>query len=346
MKNDIIFKLQKLTTSEIKRDVPLAKYTTLKIGGSADYFIEPISIPEMIAVYQTAIENGIKCTILGGGSNILISDKGIRGIVIKNKVTGISYGNKIKINFRKTASHRHEEIHWKTGFIKLTDLDYDEDTQDAVLVKVNSGTSLQLLMYNTLHKGLTGLQWFARIPGTLGGAVWNNIHGGKKFISDFINSVSYIDSYGKQQILQRDNLSFDYNRSNFQNSNNLITEVGLVLQIGNKNKAMVVAEEWKKRKSDQPYNSAGSTFSNLSEEDKLNYGLSSISAGYIIDKILGLKGFKIGKVKISENHSNFLETELGATSADALEIINTVKVKAKEKIGIDLNLEIVLLGDF
>ncbi len=339
-------KIKKQTKLQISEGEPLSKHTSLKIGGPADYFIEPKTQEDVRIIFEIVSNEHIPYFILGGGTNILVGDKGFRGLVIKNGSRSIEFLNESKIRIRRTSEDRHQETHWKEGFIKLSDLDYDEETEAGMIIKVSTGTPLPLLINKTLEKGLTGLQWFARIPGTIGGAVWNNIHGGKKYIGDYLYEVEVIDSSGVKRSLKREELELSYNKTPFQDSKALILSAKFNLQMGDKERAIATFEEWKRRKNNQPYNSAGSTFSNISEEERIKAGIENKAAGFIIDNILDLKGYKVGKVKVSEAHANFLETESGAKAKDALEIIETIQQRTKEKLGIELKLEIVKVGEF
>lgn len=327
--------------------IRLADHTSLKIGGPADYFIVARDLETLINSYKFALKEKMPVFVLGSGTNILVSDDGIRGLVIKNMCTGITYGRKLNGKFidqpNTANTERHQETHWKKGMITFSDLDYTAMADEAVEVDVLAGTQFSSVLNQTIDKGLTGLQWFARIPGTMGGAVWNNIHGANRLISNFLQEVRIIDENGNDRIMTSDELRLDYNKTNFQTSNDLIVSARLRLLVGDKNKARKTADEWIKRKSIQPWNSAGCTFSNLTEKERDKAGLENLAAAYVIDKVLGMKGYKIGKVQIYQGHANFLVTEPGAKAADALEIIHLVQKRAKEKIGIELKPEIKIV---
>ncbi|MBU1104684.1 UDP-N-acetylenolpyruvoylglucosamine reductase, partial [Patescibacteria group bacterium] len=141
-------------------------------------------------------------------------------------------------------------------------------------------------------------------------------------------------------------LELEYNDSFFHRNNYLILSAKLNLFLGDIKTAQMTASEWIKRKIVQPKNSAGSTFSNLTEEQKQTAGLDNLSAGFVIDKILNLRGYTVGGAKVSESHANFIETKEGATAKDVLTIINYIKKLAQERLGVDLKEEIVLVGEF
>jgi len=328
----------------IQENVCLAKYTSLKVGGKARYFSNLSSKSEIIKLFSL-YSNKCPTFVLGGGTNILIGDKGFNGLVIKNEYIDFKVLKKIKtakVNLRKV---RNQQTSWREGVLSWDNLEINQ-SGEGVLITVSSGYPLPLLISNTLRLGFTGLELFTGIPGTVGGAVWNNIHGADWFFGDFIDYVEVADTFGKTHLFKKEELKMDYNKSFFQVQNLFIVSVTLRLFLGDSQKAKEVSKEWKKRKAIQPKNSAGSTFSNLTEEEKQKFNLENLSAGFIIDKVLNLRGYTVGKACISESHANFIETFPGATARDVLEIINHVKSLAKEKIGVDLKEEIVKVGDF
>jgi len=321
-------------------------HTTLRVGGPCDYYVEVEKKVDLENLYRFCICENIPVFILGGGSNILVGDKGIRGLVIKNRALGYKITQRKKVSIKKTDTPRKQETHWKKGFLEFRDIDYIEKTTNGVVLEVNSGTNLSYLITKSLADGFCGLQWFAGIPGTVGGAIWNNIHGADWFFGDFLETVRFIDSTGSAKTLSKKNLGLKYNKSFFQDNSKLILSAVLNLIVGDTKKAKFTAEEWKKRKRIQPRNSAGSTFSNISEKEAKKAGLENLSAGYIIDVVLNLKGVKVGKAQVSSTHANFIETFPGAKASDVISLCTMLKQKAKEKLGITLNEEIIRIGEF
>lgn len=347
MNQATLSKIEDKLDLNIKTNESMANHTTLKVGGPAEYFVEVNSKDKLIETYKIAKKENIPVFVLGGGSNILVGDKGIKGLVIKNKVLGYESIKQTKIQ-RKVKNEekaRKNVEHWRKDLLQWVP-DYIEDTNDGVILEVLSGTPLSYLINKTLDNGYTGLQWFVRIPGTFGGAVWNNIHGAEWHIGDFIEEIKVIDVNGCEKDLKRDQLSLKYNETYFQKSGDLIISAKLFLYLGDKEKALQTLLEWKDKKSIQPLNSAGSTFGNLSEDQKKQAGLENGAAGYIIDKVLGMRGYKVGNTMISEKHCNFIETNKASKASEVLQIIEEVKSKAKSKLGIDLKEEIVKVGQF
>lgn len=261
---------------DIQQNIPLAQYTTVKIGGPAQFFIHTKNSNELIEAIKYGQENKLPITILGNGSNVLISDSGIRGLVIKND------------------SHEIELLPNNK-------------------IKIASGVQLSQLINFTLEHNLVGLQEFAYIPSTIGGAVSGNIHGDNKILfSQFIDSVEKIDDF--------------------------IIYVILKLTPGDSTQAKEKVKNIIQKKSTiQPMNSLGSVFKNIEDKDP---------TGMIIDKQLNLKGYSIGDAQINPLHANFIVNNGHTTAADYLKLIRLIQFQAKEKLNLDLKLEIKLLGQF
>ncbi len=365
----------------IESDHPLAPYTTLKIGGPADIFIHVKQNQEFIQVleYLASLNNdvnsfskrsehepaytdpegsghrknsfasGVPTTILGNGSNVLISDQGLRGIVIKNSSNSIEIinTNPIKVDFHHSYTQRKEDEPDK--YLDFTKLDYDESDQPQVLVKTASGTPLPLLITSLLNQSITGLQWFAYIPGTIGGAVWYNIHGGNYHISDYLESVEVFDmSTSQVRSIDSKSLDWTYEKSYFQlHPELIITSLTLRLFRGDAQMATKVRDAWIAQKVKvQPMNSAGSAFANPALETCQKIWGEQKSTGWIIDHELGLKGTKIGGAQISEKHANFIVNQDHATAVDYKALLDLISSQVKQKFGFDLVPEVRLLGEF
>lgn len=344
------FKLKnKFPKLDFKEEYKLAKHTTVKIGGPAEVFYDCKNSQEFADLISFSIKNKIETTILGWGANTLISDNGIRGLVIKNSALDI------KIIDEKPEPTKNQEItkilprldsdKTKGSFkYEFSDLDYDESQYPSVLVEMDAGVPLNFAINTLIEKGITGLQWYSRIPATIGGAIYNNIHGGTHFISEVIKSVKVIDQNGNIKNLQNIDLKAGYDVSRFHTSKEIIISAVLRLKFGNKEKAKEVAIEWATRKSVQPQKSLGCVFQNISASDKEKLSLPTSSVGYIIEHILHKKNFQIGEAKVSDRHAAFIENLGNANSHDYLEIIRLIIKETKEKTGIQLKPEIFFLG--
>lgn len=260
---------------DIQRNHSLAKYTTVNIGGPADIFVHLKSTSDFLVTLDLAKKHQIPVTVIGNGSNILIADKGIRGLVIKND------SNEIEL--------------------------LDKNT-----IKASSGTQLSSLINYSLNHDLLGLQHFAYIPSTLGGAIAGNIHGVKDFFSQYVDSVQYFDTFIISATLKL-------------TPGDGVTAKKEVLEIIQK-KSLV-----------QPMNSLGCVFKNPNKDSP---------AGMIIDQELNLKGQSCGDAQISPNHANFIINKGSATAKDYLHLINLIQTEMKNKKGFQFELEIKLLGEF
>lgn len=337
--------LEKIQDFNPQQNVPLNKFTTWRIGGPAEILVETKNSDDLEKLLIIAINGGIPFTILGNGSNILISDNGIKGLVIINKSKNIEITDTIvpKEKQNPYIEHRHLES-GDSNFYSFSDLDYTENA-DGKLVVFDSGVMLPFAINRTLVAGLTGLQWFAGIPGTMGGSLYNNIHGGTKHFSENFISAKIIDQDGNVREVDYDFFNFGYDQSILRdNSKIVILKLTLNLIQGDLEKANFVAKEWLKRKAIQPKNSCGSVFQAIPTEKAKELGFPTNSAGYIVDKILNLKGHQIGDIQISPIHSNFMVNNGVAKSKDTLDLIRLVKTSTKEKLGIELHPEINFLG--
>jgi UDP-N-acetylmuramate dehydrogenase len=343
--------IESLADFNIKYNEPLAPYTTWNIGGPAEMLIVTNTADELVRVIKAAIKFDTPYTILGGGSNVLISDNGINGLVIINKSREIEIIDNNEENkeltideataFNPWIQPRHGEE--DDGFYTFKDLDYIE-TGERVKVKVASGVDLTWATAWTIKNGATGLQFFAGIPGTIGGALFNNIHGGTKHFSDYFYSARVLVD-GEEKEYKFEDFNFGYDQSVLRDNKNIVViEVVLNLFRGDTEKARFVANEWTKRKRRQPRRTAGCTFKNIPLEKQQQLGFPTPSVGYIVDKLFGWTGKTSGEAEISPSHANFIENKGKASSEDVKNLINQVKTKAKQDYDLDLETEINLLG--
>lgn len=342
----------KLTTQfpnlSFEENKPLAPFTTVKIGGPAEVYCETKNREDFVAVVSYCKKNDIPLTILGWGANSLISDQGIKGLVMRNlsnsiEILGEAASTQLTEK-QKVAPRWEADEEYGTGKYQFNDLDYDESDAEVVKVRMDSGVSLPVAINTLLGQGITGLQWYARIPATIGGAIYNNIHGGTHFIDEVIESVDVITHEGELETLQHDQLEAGYDFSRFHKSGEVIVSAIFTLYKGDVEKAKHVAREWAVRKKVQPANSLGCVFQNITSEDQKRLGYPTPSVGYIVEHILGLKGFQIGDAKVSEKHCAFIENVGNATAKDYKAIIDKIISETEVKTGIILKPEIFFLG--
>ena len=342
--------IKSLDPERVKLDEPLSTHTTLKIGGPADLFYEAHNSGELIKAVRLARSFEVPVTIIGGGSNILVSDKGVRGLVVKNCGGEMEVREKNIFGFKK---HRNIAIdpRWvgsKMGTMRydFSDLDYDESEYPDVEVAIDSGVNLQVAMFHLFDQEITGLQWYSRIPGTVGGAVFNNIHGGRHVFSEIVKYVVLLTKPGDVIKIPAKSMRFEYDSSRLHQSGEIVLEVVLSLRKGDVEKARSVAGEWRKRKSSQPFYSAGCVFKNISEKDREILGYPTTATGYIVEHILNMTGYKVGGAMISPDHHNFIVNTGGAKARDYLAIRDEIVKRAKETIGLEIEDEIRYLGEF
>ncbi len=307
---------------EIQENIPLAKHTTFKIGGPAKYFYIAKKQKDLVRVIKTAKELKLPFLILGGGSNVLFSDKGYNGLVIKIQTSKIVISN--------------SEIFAEAGAL------------------------LDKIVRLSLEKSLTGLEWAAGVPGTIGGAVYGNAGAFGSVIGDMVKTVKVLDINNlKIKKFSFKDCRFSSKNSIFKKKKNLIIlSVILGLKRGDKKEIQKkIKERLNYRKKNHPLNfpSAGCAFKNQKSKIKNQKLLKifpqikefnkrgMIPASYLIDKC-GLKGKKLGKAKISEKHANFIINLGGAKTKDVLKLIKLAKQKVKNKFGVRLEEEIIVIN--
>ena len=347
---------------EFLPEAVLAPFTAIKIGGPAEVLVTVQKSEDLLALLQHCRAHAIPATMLGWGANTLIADRGLRGLVIRNvtksltihPATGAASDPTATTDSASTTNPapesptttkiqaRHTAV---TTAHDFSALDYEESPDtEGVDLTVAGGWPLPSLIATLLAQGITGLQWYARIPATLGGAIVNNIHGGTHFISEVITSVRVLTPDNKIVTLSASDCAFGYDYSRFHTSKEVIIDAQLKLWRGDATRAQATVAEWAKRKSAQPQKSLGCVFQNISSEEQQRAGLPTPSVGYIIDQVLGLKGTRVGGAQISSQHAAFIENVENATAEDYLELTTMIMTATREKLGITLKPEIFFMG--
>ncbi len=300
-------KIYELLTNEIKQgivkiDEPMRKHTNFKIGGNADVFVIAKNIEEIKCVIKFSKENNILLTILGNGSNVLVSDKGIRGIVLQ-------------VGTKEIKIEKHENA----------------------LIEVDAGAMLGALAQILLKQSISGFEFAAGIPGSIGGAIRMNAgaYGGE--MKDIVKDVTVLNEKGEINVLTNEECEFSYRHSRFTDSKEIVIKVTLELPLGNEAEIKAKMDEYdQSRREKQPLNlpSAGSTFKR---------GSDFITAK-LIDEC-GLKGYTSGDAQVSTLHAGFVVNLGNATAQDVLNVVNHVKQVVLEKTGKQIELEVELLGE-
>lgn len=323
----------------------LAHHTTVGVGGPAELFCSVRSSKELVHILQIAQRLQIPITVLGWGANTLIADRGIKGLVIKNMASEL----KVLSESASDSAPVAIDARWKAATTdskmpQFQELDYNESGAETVLVNVDSGAALPVLIQQLVQQGLTGLQWFTKIPASLGGAIVNNIHGGTHYISEYVESVTVLNKKGELQTLAADKLEFGYDYSRFHHSGEYLITAVLRLFRGDQARAQKVVTDWSRQKQKQPARSLGCVFQNISADEQERLSLPTPSVGYIIDQKLNLAGVKIGDAEISKQHAAFIVNTNVATAADYLALIKRIHTEVQEKFDISLKPEIFFKG--
>ncbi len=307
----------------IQQNIPLAPFTTFRIGGPAKFFCAVKNETELLEALDFAKEKKLKIFTLSGGSNILISDNGFDGLVIK--------------------------INNEQANIKLSEKNID----------CWAGESLAGIVNFATENSLAGMEWAAGIPGTIGGAVRGNAGAFGEEMANIVDSVRVceISNPSKPKILTKKDCDFSYRSSIFKKNKNLIIlsaklklEKGEQAEIKDKMKELL-----EKRMKNQPRGfSAGSFFQNpvvknqkLLEQFEKDTGTKSregkIPAGWLVDEA-GFRGKKIGGVMVSEKHANFVVNTGNGTAQDVVMLASIIKQKLREEFDVQLKEEVVFVG--
>lgn len=299
---ELIEVLKEKIRGEVRVDEPMQKHTSFKIGGPADIFVLPEGITDIQQVVQFAYLKKLPLFILGRGSNLLVKDQGIKGIVLKT-----SPG--------------------------LNQLEFSGER-----VRVGAGVSLPYLAKAACEKSLSGLEFIAGIPGTVGGAVAMNAGAAGHSLDELVSKVKVMDLSGEIKELSPAELGFGYRKSCLQQQDWIVLETELQLRKSNQEEIRQTMDELlKKRKKNQPlsFPNAGSIFKNPD---------SSLGpAGRLID-LAGAKGMRVGDAQVSELHANFIVNLGSAKASQVLKLIEEIQKMVKNKFGVHLELEVKIVG--
>jgi UDP-N-acetylmuramate dehydrogenase len=300
-----------LGAERLQRDVPLAPYTTFRIGGPADVLYDATTSDELASAVGAARAAGVPCFVLGLGANILVGDLGVRGLVVRNRAARIEIAN---------------------------------DGQ----VRAESGAVVADLIRRTVAAGWSGLEHYVGIPSTVGGAVWQNLHflspaperARTMFIAEVVRSVELLLPSGARVTVGAEDMHFGYDTSRLHGSGEVALAVGFALERGDSFVLHRIMQEnlsW--RGSRHPWldvhPSAGSIFKKI----------EGVGAGRLIDQC-GLKGFRIGDAQISHIHANIMVNLGAATAADVRALIAHAQQAVRERFDQRLEPEIGFIGEF
>ncbi len=302
-------RFQEVFGGTLKFDAPFARYTSARVGGTAEMFLTVNSVSELRRAVELAYAQRIPYFILGGGSNVLVSDEGISGLVILNRARNVSF--------------RHTGI--------------------SVVCSAESGANLSSLARQCISKGLGGLEWAVGIPGSVGGAVFGNAgaHGGD--MNAVLLDTTIWEPGNGVRVYANEEMQYTYRSSALkrdrQKARTRRVVLSAELQLAPESVDVLSARAdafTAQRKQTQPGGaSMGSMFKNPE-----NY-----YAGYLIEAA-GLKGFQIGGASISEKHANFFVCEEGAAAEDVRELIAEAWNAVRQQFGVEMELEVELIGNW
>ena len=297
-----INELEKIISKErIYVNELMSKHTSFKIGGPAECLVKIQTLQELKVILELVKKENIPVTVIGNGSNILVSDDGIKGIVLK-----------IEINT------------------------FELNTQTAHL-RVGSGVKLGFIAQKCLKNEIAGFEFASGIPGTIGGAIRMNAGAYGSEMKDIVVKTRYMTYDGKIKTMTLDEHEFEYRNSVFSKLDVIIIDTTIRVKKGEKSKIEEKINEYATaRRNAQPleYPNAGSTFKR--------------GEGYITAKLIdecGLKGYSIGDAEISTKHAGFIVNKGKATASDVLTLVEHIKKEIKTKYDLDIELEILVLGD-
>jgi UDP-N-acetylmuramate dehydrogenase len=305
---------ERLGPDRLRAGVPLAPLTTLRVGGPAEWLIETRSSDEIVVALKLAHEFEVPVTLLGGGSNVLVADAGVRGLVIRPR----------------------------GGHIQRV---------DPTRVWADAAVTINGLVRWTVIHGAAGLEAWAGTPGTVGGAIFGNAHFGGRLISERVIDVRLATRSGATPVVNDipvSAMAFGYDRSRLQDSGEVLLSAEFRVARGDPAALRATARAslaFRKRTQPLESPSAGCVFQNPQPgRDVVPDGVPW-SAGALVDRA-GLKGTAIGGARVSPAHGNFIVNDGDATAAEIRQLIRRCQSAVREQFGVELREEIVYLGRF
>ena len=304
---NLSFSFQNKIKGEVLYDEMMSKYTSMRIGGPADVFVLPANLRDL----QIILKNRGSCPIwtIGEGTNLLVRDRGIRGIVISLK------------NCFKSIK--------RPVFYKSL------DGKEKAVIQVDGGVKLSYLAKFTARYGLKGVESLVGIPGSVGGSIAMNAGAEGTEISHVLRSIKFMTLDGEVKTYSKSEMVFAYRKTTFPSKGGIVIEAELDLEKGNITDIHREMDKYlSRRSSTQPLTmpNSGSIFKNPDGE----------KAGGLIESA-GLKGFRIGGARVSIKHANFIVNKGGASAEDVIRLIKHIQTVVEEKSGIKLEQEIVII---
>lgn len=318
----------------VLKDEPMSRHTTFRIGGAADFFVKVQTISQLQEAMRYLKKEQIPFYIVGNGSNLLVRDEGVRGVVLQlgERFSGYEFLHETP----GSVAQKDTAAVSGAGQTAQIPVGTAVDKNQIVMVRAKAGSLLGRLGKEFAEYSLSGFEFASGIPGTLGGAVYMNAgaYGGE--IKDILVRATLMDMDGSLLEFTNQQMQFGYRKSIAAEKNYIVLEADLALHVSSKEEVLAkMAELSAQRRLKQPleYPSAGSTFKR--------------PEGYFAGKLIsdaGLKGFSVGGAQVSEKHAGFVINTGNATAADVIALTDAVRDKVFEKYGVKLELEIKQLG--
>lgn len=300
-----------------KLDFVLAPLTYFKIGGPAELFLDVVDSQVLPSIRSFCRKHAIPFRVVGGLSNVIVADEGVTGVVIR-----------------------------------LQDQRIKRSTEEPERVFVGAGAKMALVVAETITYGLTGLEYFLGVPGTVGGALFNNAHYLSDLISQHVGRVQVLTTDDQIEWLMASECEFEYDHSRFQTSGEIILGVEFVLNPGNAaTSQQLIAKATQYRATTQPLGlpSSGCIFQNVPNSTHLKElfpqfaDKTHVPGGFLIDQA-GLKGAREGALEVSHKHAAFIVNHGNGSARELLKLISHVKDTVKNKFGVELHEEVFFLS--
>jgi UDP-N-acetylmuramate dehydrogenase len=303
--------LDQFNADRVRRQAPLAPLTTFRVGGPAEWLLEARSSEDIVAALKLAHRAGVPITMLGGGSNVLVADAGVRGLVIRAR------GGQIA-------------------------------RVDSGRVRADAAVTINGLVRWTIMRGFAGLEAWAGTPGTVGGAIFGNAHFGGRLIGECVTAVRLAARDGSTMDVPRDEMAFGYDESRLQKTGEILLSADFRVGEGDPEQLRRTAREsltFRKRTQPLDTPSAGCIFRNPEPgRDAVPDGIPW-SAGALVDRA-GLKGASMGGARVSPAHGNFIVNDGDATGRDIRALVERCRAAVRERFGVELREEIVYVGEW
>jgi UDP-N-acetylmuramate dehydrogenase len=305
MNEELIAELRKV--APVKLNEPMARHTTFGVGGPADIYVAVKTEEQLRSVFSLGKRYGVPVLVFGTGSNMLVSDSGVRGLAIHNMVTDVSPPVQNGLGFK---------------------------------INVGSGAKFSRLAGDLARAGYAGIEWACGIPGSVGGAIVTNAGAQGGQLSDVLVSARVSDANGEVRDLTPAELDLGYRQSAFTRGkikDSAVLSVQIRVQPGDAAELQKRVREMKaeRKRTQPPDRNCGSIFKNPAGKRAWQY---------INDA--GLKQYRIGNAAFSELHSNFIQNLGGATAKDILALIRLAQERVKEQFGVELQTEVMFVGEF